>query len=243
MTKRTFVIGDIHGAHKALEQVLKRAQIQSDDTLIFLGDYVDGWSGSPAVIDTLLNLQKTNPCRFIKGNHDALFMDWLDQHRENDLWMNHGGRSTIRAYQNESQTKIKRHFDFLKALENYFVDSDNRLFLHAGFSKLSGPKNEYYPYVFYWDRTLWETAVATDPNLKKTDPRYPERFTHFKEIFIGHTPVTDLGTSKPHRALNVWNVDTGAGFKGKLSMLEINTKEVFQSDPVYTLYPYERGRN
>ena len=41
---RTYVIGDIHGAQKALEQAIKRAALQKDDKLIFLGDYVDGWS-------------------------------------------------------------------------------------------------------------------------------------------------------------------------------------------------------
>ncbi|HAH34085.1 MAG TPA: serine/threonine protein phosphatase, partial [Flavobacteriaceae bacterium] len=42
LPKRTLVIGDIHGGLKALQQVWKRAQISKEDTLIFLGDYVDG---------------------------------------------------------------------------------------------------------------------------------------------------------------------------------------------------------
>ena len=42
--KKTFVIGDIHGAHKALVQVLKRAKFSYlSDTLIVLGDTCDGW--------------------------------------------------------------------------------------------------------------------------------------------------------------------------------------------------------
>jgi serine/threonine protein phosphatase 1 len=42
--KRNLVIGDIHSGLKAVEQVLKRAEITPEDRLIFLGDYVDGWS-------------------------------------------------------------------------------------------------------------------------------------------------------------------------------------------------------
>ena len=53
---KTFVIGDIHGADKALEQVLERAGVTKDDKLILLGDYVDGWSGSAKVIEKLLEL-------------------------------------------------------------------------------------------------------------------------------------------------------------------------------------------
>jgi serine/threonine protein phosphatase 1 len=40
---RTLVIGDIHGGLRALHQI-KRAKVTKEDTLIFLGDYVDGWS-------------------------------------------------------------------------------------------------------------------------------------------------------------------------------------------------------
>lgn len=44
-------------------------------------------------------------------------------------------------------------------------------------------------------------------------------------------------------AINVWNLDTGAAFRGKLSCMDIKTKKVWQSDEVYTLYPTEKGRN
>ena len=42
---------------------------------------------------------------------------------------------------------------------------------------------------------------------------------------------------------NVWNIDTGAAFKGKMSAINLVTKEVFQSDHLPALYPNEKGRN
>ena len=53
---RTLVIGDIHGGLKALHQVVERANITKDDHLIFLGDYVDGWSESAQVLQYLIKL-------------------------------------------------------------------------------------------------------------------------------------------------------------------------------------------
>lgn len=47
----------------------------------------------------------------------------------------------------------------------------------------------------------------------------------------------------PMQGCNVWNVDTGAAFHGKLSCLNVETKEFLQSDIVQTLYPNEKGRN
>lgn len=34
----------------------------------------------------------------------------------------------------------------------------------------------------------------------------------------------------------IWNVDTGAGGKGKLSFMDVDTKEVWQSDCSIDLY-------
>ena len=51
---KTVVIGDIHGGLRALQQVLEKGKITKTDLLIFLGDYVDGWSESPQVLDFLI---------------------------------------------------------------------------------------------------------------------------------------------------------------------------------------------
>jgi serine/threonine protein phosphatase 1 len=45
-----------------------------------------------------------------------------------------------------------------------------------------------------------------------------------------------------HRC-NVWNVDTGAAFTGKVTVMNSATKKFIQSDTVQQLYPGETGRN
>ncbi len=240
---RTLVIGDMHGALNALKQLLERANITTSDTLIFLGDYVDGWSDSAALVSYLIELKTTHNCLFIRGNHDELCYTWLTQKTYNPKWIEHGGQATIDSYSKLSQQEIDSHLNFYENLINYHIDNKNRLFLHAGFTNLHGPHQEYFDELFYWDRTLWETALATDPNLKKTDLRYPKRLLLFNEIYIGHTPVTRINEIQPVHATCVWNMDTGAAFKGPLTIMDIDSKEFWQSDPVYQLYPYENGRN
>ena len=39
------------------------------------------------------------------------------------------------------------------------------------------------------------------------------------------------------------NVDTGAAFVGKLTLMNVDTLEYWQSDTVKDLYPNEKGRN
>jgi serine/threonine protein phosphatase 1 len=240
---RTLVIGDIHGSYKALKQILERAKVTLNDQLIFLGDYVDGWGQSPEVVNYLMQLKHTHNCIFIRGNHDDLLMSWLKTGEYNELWFNHGGRITTEKYNLLSQDVIEKQIAFLEGLQEYHLDVHNRLFIHAGFTSLNGIKHEHFRRLFFWDRTLWETALSLDKSLEVDDPKYPKRFTHYKEIFIGHTPVTRIGKTTPVQMANVWNVDTGAAFKGPLTILDADTKEFWQSNPVYTLYPEETGRN
>jgi serine/threonine protein phosphatase 1 len=86
-------------------------------------------------------------------------------------------------------------------------------------------------------------ATALHPDLKPADEKFPKRLTHYKEVFIGHTPISKVKLVEPQNAANVWNVDTGAAFKGALTMMNAETKEFWQSEPVHTLYPGEQGRN
>ena len=79
--------------------------------------------------------------------------------------------------------------------------------------------------------------------MSTKDLRYPKRFTIYKEIYIGHTPVTRIEQTIPVQMANVWNVDTGAAFKGPLTIINVDTKEFWQSEPLYKLYGKEKGRN
>lgn len=240
---RTLVIGDIHGGLKALTQIFERAKITEQDTLIFLGDYVDGWSESPGVLDFLIALKNTHNCIFIRGNHDDLLYNWLTKGEDTPQWYIHGGEATVLAYQKLDDETKKIHIDFLKNLGNYYLDDQNRLFVHGGFSSLNGVDFEYSPEVFYWDRTLWEMALALDPTIPTDSVFYPKRFLLYKEIFIGHTPLTRINEVTPIQKSCIWNVDTGAAFKGRLTVMDIDTKQFWQSDNLNALYPNEKGRN
>lgn len=240
---RRLVIGDIHSGLKALRQVLEKAKVTEQDHLIFLGDYVDGWSEAVETVNFLIGLGHTHRCTFLRGNHDELCYDWLCSEEDNPLWFQHGGEVTIASYTLADAGVRKAHKAFFGNLENYYLDRENRLFLHAGFTNVKGVAYEYFTKTFYWDRTLWELALSLNPRLSKEDVFYPKRLTHYKEIYIGHTPVTRIGKTTPQNAANVWNMDTGAAFKGPLSIMDVDTKEVWQSDIVHTFYPDENGRN
>lgn len=242
--KRTFVVGDIHGGLRALEDVLGQLEVGAMDRFIFLGDYVDGWSESAQVISYLIEFGESHDCIFIKGNHDQWCEDWLKTGQPDDLWLMHGGSATIESYAKLSEQSKNVHIRFLDSMADYHIDEGNRLFVHAGFTSMHGVKKEVYRSNFSWDRTLWEAALLMKySRMNSSSIYYPPRFRHYSEIYIGHTPTTNYGQDTPIRAGNLWNIDTGAAFTGKLSVLEVESKSYWQSQTVAHLYPDEEGRN
>jgi serine/threonine protein phosphatase 1 len=241
METRTLVIGDIHGAYLALRQVLDRAGLKPEDRLIFLGDYVDGWPESARIVDYLISLSCSHACIFIKGNHDVWCRSWLTDNKPELSWLENRGQSTILSYaQTDPGTKAK-HLQFFSSLRDYYIDETNCLFVHAGFTSVTGPQEEKYPYHYNNDRTLLETAVALDKNLDPDSVFYPKRLKMFNEIFIGHTPTTKYEVEIPLHVGNLWDVDTGAARDGRISVLDIVSKEFWQSDKVKDLYKTGNG--
>ena len=285
--KRTLVIGDIHGALKALQQVLERANFQiANDQLIFLGDYIDGYSEGAELVEFLIQLQKQ--CKytpvFIRGNHDDLVERWLVAGEKPSTWVHrNGGLSTIDSYTKTGYLTKKSHQVFFEDLLNYYIDEKNRAFVHGGFLSKQGLGHEEYAEDYYWDRTLFSNVINDQMDeedkqlsqqtpsvleIKEMDSSYDESIflnsrkrkpnEAHKEVYIGHTPtinwklntqkkyektkIRKLGITTPINIQNIWNVDTAAGYGIKLTMMDIETKEYFQSDLLGTLYPDEKSR-
>lgn len=92
---KTFVIGDIHGANKALVQCLERSNFNNEeDTLIQLGDICDGWNEVYECVETLLGINKLIA---IRGNHDDLFKEFINTNYHPFTW-GQGGVGTLQSY-------------------------------------------------------------------------------------------------------------------------------------------------
>jgi len=161
--------------NKALLRVIEKANVTVDDTLLFLGDLVDGWSQSYKVIECLIELEKSHNCVPIKGNHDLYCEYWLMTGEDNSNWEQHGGLETMAGNKDKTQVDKDRHLAFFQKMEYYHIDDKERLFVHAGFTSEHGPIGENSNSILIWDRTLLETAIAMDESLTPTSIRYPRR--------------------------------------------------------------------
>jgi serine/threonine protein phosphatase 1 len=252
---RTFVVGDIHGAFKALKQCLERSEFDyTNDKLIVLGDIVDGW---PEVYESIEELLKINNLIVIRGNHDDWFRTFLTKGFHPVNWLQ-GGEGTLESYCNQLGCKMflqmgtykttlnntiipKSHINFFTNKQiSYFVDENNNCFVHGGFNHKFSITNTTVnnEEELMWNRSLFSQA------LSHRDQQHVFKIhDEFNEVFIGHTPTLNWGVNTPMKAANIWNLDTGAGYNGKLTIMDIKTKEYWQSDLVTELYKGKKGRN
>src|SRR5690606_5269215 len=92
---KVYVLGDIHGTHKALKQVLEVSNFDYElDTLIQLGDVTDGYNEVYEVVEELLKIKNLIT---IKGNHDVAFLFWLHTGKHSFDWAQ-GGLGTLDSY-------------------------------------------------------------------------------------------------------------------------------------------------
>ncbi len=206
----TYAIGDIHGSRVELQTLVEKLYTQEklhqhDDTLVFLGDYVDRGPDSKGVLDYLIDLSQSQKCVFLMGNHEDMMLWYLNIEHSGvsrvtlqsteygAYWIPNGGDTTLKSYGVEDlyafhQTlgggaRLRmvemigaRHMEFLKGLQYFYIEGSN-LFVHAGVS-MGGLEAET-PYGAIEDSTdehlLWDRAAYASPN-------------NFGTMLYGHTP-------------------------------------------------------
>lgn len=228
---KRFVLGDVHGNHKALLQVIDRSGIDKNDLLIFLGDVVDGYPDVKECIETLLEFKNLV---FIMGNHDAWFSEFLTQNVRHPYWVNQGGYSTLISYGNTIKIPMKHRELFVLKYNPYFV-LDNMLFVHGGYNPFRKIEEQHIDDLM-WDRNLFNVAINDSENIfgNVSNETVIDNIL-YDRVFIGHTFVDDV---KPFISEKIVNLDTGAGWKGVLTLMNIdNVNEYYQSDAASELYP------
>ncbi|OQX62666.1 MAG: metallophosphatase [Desulfococcus sp. 4484_241] len=206
---KIFAIGDIHGCYKKLRSLMDRIPVDyNNDTLVFLGDYIDRGEQSYEVVDYLAALKKSHPeIVFLKGNHEELFFNYLSGEDEVSFLFN-GGEQTLRGYISEKGdiSIPKEHLDFFNSLQLYY-ETDDYIFVHAGL-KDGVPLEEQKPEDLLWIR---KSFIDSDYDFGKL-------------VIFGHTPYPEVVIKD-----NKIGIDTGAVYGYKLTCIELPARKFYEA--------------
>ncbi len=214
---KIYAVGDIHGCSDELDFLLThlRKSLSKDDTLIFIGDYIDRGPDSKGVVDLLLAHKEGFPrTHFLRGNHEDMLLGYLDGNdKVGRLFLPNGGTSTFESYGIVSldpevvKSELPpEHLAFFEGLERYIVTKDH-VFVHAGLHPLVELLQQK-------DSALFWIRDEFIQNIHKFD----------KLVVFGHTPYQDVMVHAPYKV----GIDTGLVYGNKLTCVEFTTRMTFQ---------------
>ena len=248
MAGRTFAIGDIHGDLTALQTLFERLPVLTgDDTVVFLGDYLDRGPESAGVIEFVRKFEKKGPAKVValRGNHEDAWIQVIDKGWPEFVMPRTNGclesyRSFVGAEQPEDDTlplpaELKAMFEgsfFPKAVVKwmrdlrFFYEDDHAIYVHAGIKRTEGqfphPSEVVPPRALLWlrDRDFFENYRG-------------------KLVVFGHTTTrtlpNELSTHTPEDPSDLWagpscvGLDTGCGKGGFLTAFELPARTVYES--------------
>ena len=212
--KRTFAIGDIHGCLDKLQDLLEKIAPAKSDTLIFMGDHIDRGEESKQVIDRLIELTSTCHCIFLRGNHEDMFLHFLEWGTNREIYLLNGGQTTLRSYCGEeilSHSLVARlipmnHRNFFERLSWYHEDA-HYIYVHAGL-RTGIPLVKQRHSDLIWIR---EEFIRKQTQLDK-------------KVIFAHTPFHD-----PLVKDDKIGIDTGAVYGGCLTAIELPQERFIHS--------------
>jgi serine/threonine protein phosphatase 1 len=207
---RTLAIGDIHGTLSALDALLRVVNPTPEDTVVFLGDYVNRGLDSAGVLDRLLELG--GRCRTVTllGNHDRMMVKACStKSREwREAWLAMGGQATLDSYPDAEFSSVpERHLRFLRSCRLWYEDGA-RIYVHGGVEPhlLVSEQRE--------DVLLSRRVYDARPHCSG------------KRVICGHT-VQACGF--PLHLGHTICLDTGAVYEGWLTCMNVDTGWCWQS--------------
>ncbi|MGR4865417.1 metallophosphoesterase family protein [Caulobacter sp. LARHSG274] len=218
-----YAVGDIHGRLDLLERLIKAlkadlAATNKPGVFIPLGDYVDRGPNSAGVVQALIDLQSETWIRSfpLRGNHEQMALDFLNDPERNKGWLSLGGAATLASYnvlrdrtqkvgdwaalrEAMAQAVPEAHLKFLQSLP-YCAVAGDYFFVHAGVRPGRG-LDEQTPEDMLWIR---------------------EKFLREKRLGLDKVIVHGHSTSmKPFVSDSRIGVDTGAYATGVLTCLRL----------------------
>ncbi len=216
-----YIFGDIHGCCDMLVSLYGTVErrIKDEDVIIFLGDYIDRGEHSYEVVQFLIEIGETRKNTvFLRGNHEAMFIEYLAGRDSAGIYLYNGGMVTKKSYRNNvgNLPLPGPHGDFYHTLSDFF-EGDDFIAVHAGLrpgvAKLEAQDRED----LVWIR---EDFFGSDWRWEKT-------------VIFGHTPTNRLhrkwGDVYFDEKRNIIGIDTGAVYGGKLTCLVWPERKVLQA--------------
>jgi serine/threonine protein phosphatase 1 len=216
---RIYVVGDVHGRIDLFDNLISQiardlGRADCDESLtIFLGDYVDRGPSSAAVLDRLTRGDLPTPIVTLRGNHEQMLLNFLEDEAALDTWRHNGGLETLHSYKIDV-TSLLRGQGYKLAQQELFArmpEEDHKCFQAMQTHTTIGD----YFFCHAGVRPGVPLDRQNDHDLLWIRDEFLSSNRDFGKIIVhGHTPVP-----QPEIRRNRINIDTGAFATNRLTCL------------------------
>lgn len=220
-----YAIGDIHGHNDRLCSLLNLLKPGREDTVVFIGDYIDRGPDSAGVIETIFALRETTNCVCLRGNHEQMMMEqrslsqpgwnWDIPADEAMRWLSNGGADSLSSYRERFgdggrwfEQIPDSHWEFFLSTHLEYANGGFK-FVHAG----------YLPTGETWDGAEY----GLEPRLWIREPFLSSQENFGGIVVFGHTPQH---SGQPLFMPNKIGIDTAAAYGGPLTAIAIDGDRV-----------------
>jgi serine/threonine protein phosphatase 1 len=194
---RVIVVADIHGNDDKFRKALKSVSLKKTDKLVLLGDLIDRGKKSKDVLDTIMLLKSNgfNNIIIIRGNHEQMLLDAIENSDKEYIWIKNGGDKTLQSFRVNFSSQIPRAYIELLNSSIYFYEFLDYIFVHAGLNfEIENPFEDKN--AILWTR---EISISSFKKSKLSN----------KKIVHGHTPVGRKEINENFLNYEILNLDNG----------------------------------
>ena len=216
---RIIVVADIHGDDEKFRKALKSISLKKVDKLILLGDLIDRGKNSKKVLDTIL-LLKNNGFEniiYIRGNHEQMLLDSVENDEKEYIWIKNGGDKTLQSFRANYANQIPEIYINLLKNSILYYELENYFFVHAGLNfDLEDPLEDTHS-------LMWIRDISIE--------KYKKSKYSSKTIIHGHTPCEKRIILENFEKSQIINLDNGIYLKGeeygKLTIVDFTNNKIF----------------
>ena len=239
----TYANGDIHGNLGALDSLLAQIEpeLDAEDTVVLLGDYIDRGLNSKDCIERILRLRAEAPCPIVGllGNHEQWMLRTMNDPRSHSWVLATEALETVRSYSEEAAVKIA---DAMGALRIRLFTEKAPLPYGEFFEAMPEEHITFFrelkPYYRTPDVICVHGGMSLDGILDPSDDNvhvwgplgFPEDYVGKDPVVYGHRDdgIVDAdGVARPCVGVNrTYGIDTIA--RGVLTCLRFPDEKVWQ---------------
>ena len=239
----TLAIGDIHGNLDALDDLLDQIgrAIGSDDSVVFLGDYIDRGPDAKGCVERILRFRAETPVRVVClcGNHEEWMLNTWSDFRRHSWLLGMEPLDTIRSYSPAAaepllagiaDAKVAIYLEKCALPYELFFDAipeEHRLFFHQLVDYHETP--DCVCVHAGLDTAVHALDEQTARDLRWGGDGFPEGYRGAKPVVYGHwnNALIEAGWPRPRIIGATIGIDTIS--HGVLTAVRLPDREVFQS--------------